>query len=239
MLRSVATKLPAWNAKVFKIMAVYTTLNKLNFDVQRNSINGICWCPENGINAIQLVLDEGAVQSGTDAKPIFTQCDTTRTPPTYNITDKYTSAFQTIVDAYGVARYQEVNPAPFTIITFPFLFAVMFGDFGHGLIMSLFAFYLVKNESSLESWKAGGEIWDTMFAGRYIILLMGLFSIYTGTIYNDCFSKSMSLFGGSKWILPDPSTIHDDRFVVSHMITDCNSEAAATNGCFKGAYVNL
>ena len=32
---------------------------------------------------------------------------------------------------YGVPRYKEANPMIFTIVTFPFLFGVMFGDVGH------------------------------------------------------------------------------------------------------------
>jgi V-type H+-transporting ATPase subunit a len=53
------------------------------------------------------------------------------------------------VDAYGVAHYRELNPTPYTIITFPFLFAVMFGDLGHGFLVTVIAALLVWKEKSL------------------------------------------------------------------------------------------
>lgn len=55
------------------------------------------------------------------------------------------------LNMYRVGRYQEANPGCFTIITFPFLFAVMFGDWGHGICLLLGALYLVLNEKKLGS----------------------------------------------------------------------------------------
>ena len=59
---------------------------------------------------------------------IVNAIDTDEKPPTYFKLNKFTASFQAIVDGYGVPRYGEINPAAFTIITYPFLFGVMFGD---------------------------------------------------------------------------------------------------------------
>lgn len=118
-------------------------------------------------------------------------------PPTYFDTDKVTSAFQSIVDAYGVANYKEANPALFSIVTFPFLFAVMFGDFGHGILMLLAALYMVLYENRLKKTAQENEIFGMMYGGRYIILLMSVFSIYVGALYNECMALPMTLFGPS------------------------------------------
>ena len=67
---------------------------------------------------------------------------------------------------YSVAKYQEANPGVFTIVTFPFLFAVMFGDWGHGICLLLATLYLIIQEKKLASQKLG-DIMEMMFGGRY------------------------------------------------------------------------
>ena len=49
-------------------------------------------------------------RSGSLVPSILNTMTTKRKPPTYNKVNKFTSGFQNIVDAFGVAAYREVNP---------------------------------------------------------------------------------------------------------------------------------
>ncbi|CAL1403314.1 unnamed protein product [Linum trigynum] len=203
-LVSIGLHLTKWINMVRMEKAVYDTLNMLNFDVTKKCLVGEGWCPIFAKPQIQEVLQRATYDSSSQVGIIFHVMEATESPPTYFRTNCFTNAYQEIVDAYGVARYQEANPAVYTIVTFPFLFAVMFGDWGHGICLLLGALFLIAREKKLGTQKLGSFM-EMLFGGRYVLLLMSLFSIYCGLIYNEFFSVPFHIFGGSAYRCRDDS----------------------------------
>eukprot|EP00656_Telonema_subtile_P027994 TRINITY_DN3022_c0_g1_i1.p1 TRINITY_DN3022_c0_g1~~TRINITY_DN3022_c0_g1_i1.p1 ORF type:complete len:567 (-),score=108.81 TRINITY_DN3022_c0_g1_i1:257-1957(-) len=124
----------------------------------------------------------------------------TGTPPTFIPTTKYTACLQGIVDKYGIARYQELNPGLFCMTFFPFLFGVMFGDILHGVMILMTALTMIGFEKRLS--KVDVEVFEMIFSARYAILLMGVCAIYMGFIYNDLAGIPLNL-GSSYTRLPE------------------------------------
>lgn len=204
-LTQISQALAAWMVLVTKEKAVYDTLNNFSYDRARRTLIAEGWAPTNDVGRIRATLQEVTNRAGLSVPSIINEIRTNKTPPTYLKTNKFTEAFQTIVNAYGTATYQEVNPALPVVVTFPFMFAVMFGDLGHAIIMLAAAIAMIYWEKPLK--KVSFELFAMLYYGRYIVLIMSIFSIFTGLIYNDIFSKSLTLFDSAwSWKVPDGYT---------------------------------
>lgn len=212
-LTQIGRSLAAWLIVIKKEKSVYQTLNRFSYDPARKTLVAEAWCPTAQLGLIKSTLQDVNDRAGLSVPTIVNQIKTSKTPPTYNKTNKFTLGFQTIIDAYGTAKYTEVNPGLPTIVTFPFLFAVMFGDFGHGAIMTLAAVAMIYFEKPLQRGKQD-ELFGMAFYGRYIMLMMGIFSMYTGLIYCDAFSKEIPLFK-SMWEWEFPDNYEPDKTTVT------------------------
>lgn len=197
ILKDLSYELPVWLKNIQIQKSVFAVMNMFTVDTN-GFLAGECWIPDNSEEDVRQALHDGFKASGTEVEPILNELWTNAPPPTLHRTNKFTSVFQSIVDSYGVGQYREVNPAPYTIVTFPFLFAVMFGDAAHGAILLLAGLFFIVKEKTINAKKIRDEIFNTFYGGRYIMLLMGIFSIYTGFLYNDAFAKSFNVFG-SAW----------------------------------------
>lgn len=196
-LSEIARNLNTWILKVRKEKAIYHTMNMFDYDAGKKCLIAEGWIPTKYLDDVNCALSNIKVGSGVLVPSIMTTIDTYETPPTFFETNKFTGPFQDVINAYGIPRYREINPTPFFIITISFMFGLMFGDVGHGICLLIFSLYMIIRERHLKDNMS--SLMEMPFNGRYIILLMSLFSIYAGLIYNEFLSTPIRLFK-SQWI---------------------------------------
>lgn len=174
LLISVANNLHKWSMQVCKIKAIYHAINQFDANAMRNFCIAEFWVPIINVGHVQSVLCGAAEAAAAKhsvpiAMPILNCMQTfDQPPPTHFVTNKFTKPFQMLIESYGVASYRELNPAPYAIVTIPFLFGIMFGDFGHGMLLTLFALWMIVWETSLAMQKnANNEVCANDFLNSF------------------------------------------------------------------------
>ncbi|OEH76132.1 vacuolar proton-translocating ATPase [Cyclospora cayetanensis] len=194
---------------VLAVQAVYTALNL--FALSDATLRADCWFQEAQEGTLRQTLAKVAAEKNTSAF-LLVHAESRIgdaegggggggssggfLPPTVFKTTCFMAPFQSLVDTYGIARYREANPAFFAAAIFPFLFGVMFGDVGHGLLLLVAAaalFVFKRKETAVSD-----EMVAMLLNARYMILLMALHSIFAGFMYNEIFSMGLNVFG-SRW----------------------------------------
>ena len=195
-------------------------LNLAKCNCGDNFIDGEIWVLQKNFEKLKHELnsrvDDDSIATFIDVK------DYGMERPTYIDVNEFTYPFQEIVNQYGIPNYHEINPGYFTIITFPFLFGIMFGDVGHGLILFFITLYLFnlanknrkkqgpinsdelpfindKNNNNSREINILDSPEDSMLKSfvqyRYFFLLCSIFGIFCGFMYNEFFAIPLNLFG--------------------------------------------
>jgi vacuolar-type H+-ATPase subunit I/STV1 len=216
LCRNLAEHVESWSWSVTQEKATYHTLNMFEMDIGAGMLRAEGWVIRAALPDVELAVKRAHTNRGDSMPSLVNRLPKKLwpTPPTHFHTNKYTAPFQELVDTYGVPRYREANPGLFTTITFPFMFAVMFGDIGHGAIILLFAMWLVWNEKKLGKQKLG-ELGGGLYYARYMLLLMGFCATYMGLVYNDFFSMPWNLFESRfEWACEGPDGPYEASLIV-------------------------
>jgi V/A-type H+/Na+-transporting ATPase subunit I len=89
---------------------------------------------------------------------------------------------QPIVLEQGIPSEHEVDPTPLVTFVFPIFFGMMFGDVGHGLILTLFMLLVrARSTGNMRKW-------------ANIFLVAGVSSIVFGVIFGEFFELSFQNF---------------------------------------------
>ena len=205
-----------------------------------NFIDGEVWVLKKNFEKLNKELnigdDEESIASFIDVK------DYGMDRPTYIDANDLTFPFQEIVNQYGIPNYHEINPGFFTVITFPFLFGIMFGDMGHGLILlfiTLYLFHLANkgkrnNRNIVNNDEIPGHNFeqnildskeDSMLKScvqfRYFFLICSIFAIFCGLMYNEFFSIPLDLFGTCYNKEKDGKYIQDKEVINEYKTKKC------------------
>ena len=235
----VKKKLQLYKIYFKKEKMIYLNLSKCNCG--DNFIDGEVWVLNKNFEKLNRELNKG---DDEDSMATFIDVkDYGMDRPTYISVSDLTYPFQEIVNQYGIPNYHEINPGFFTIITFPFLFGIMFGDMGHGLILfaiSLYLFYLAnkgkRNNNNIinNDEMPDNNIYeenilnskeDSMLKScvqfRYFFLICSIFAIFCGLMYNEFFSIPLDLFGTCYNSEKDGRYIQDKEIINKNQVKKC------------------
>jgi len=162
--------------------------NVLNMCEEGMALRVNVWYPASDETMIQDSLKE--LRSQGDGQGAFLNPDRgfKSMPPTYIKVNDYTEVFQDVVDTYGIPRYQEANPGLLTVVTFPFIFGMMYGDVFHGSMLLLTGIWLVFNAHKFKHSQ------PTIYSARYLVFSLGFFATFSGFLYNDFASIGLPIF---------------------------------------------
>ncbi|KAI5187850.1 V-type H+-transporting ATPase subunit a [Nematocida homosporus] len=179
-MKTIAREVSAWKYYVIREIEIEAAREKLETNKENSYLTGQGFILKRDEERFGRTIKKICEVHGDVAAEIV-PIPKEMTKPTHFESNRITQTFQDLTNVYGIPAYKEINPTIFSVATFPFIFGCMFGDIGHGLILIAIALYMIRKEKVLNVPKS----LEIIFAGRYLIALMGVWAVYFGFLYGD------------------------------------------------------
>ena len=204
-LAAVAPEIRLWKQRLALEELLCSELNKSAPGPSNNLLVLEGWCPQKHKFLVNKLMFNLSAEGGTKEPWVVNELANRQQQPSYFPTNKVTAAYQSIVNAYSPPRPDEVNPAALSLVIFPFLAGLMFSDVFHGFLLFVAALALCLYERKLRHWEEN-EIMVYVYSGRYLLLFMGVGSLFAGLLFNEFSGMRLSLFPRS--FGPDTSGVY-------------------------------
>lgn len=135
--------------------------------------------------------------------------------PSHVKNSKFMKPLRGLVTAYGTPGHNEIDPFPFVKILFPMLFAIMFADVMHGLILTLIGFWALNKRKKMAEPPSGLSAY--LYNGAELLILMGIWSFFMGFAFNSFFGDETIL-----WSVPILRAIFEPFWNIMFTVDDHN-----------------
>lgn len=166
-----------------KLISIYNLSNIKNavYEVKKdvfifgNSFFCVGWVPEKSLKSVTEKLKSFSSVTLTTAKP---EDVPEHEPPVRLKNNKLTRPYEYYVEMYGLPKYHDMDITFFVAVVYTFVFGVMFGDVGQGLVLAIGGFL---------AWKLKG------IALGKIVVPCGIASMVCGFIFGSVFGFEHAL----------------------------------------------
>ncbi len=155
--------LKEYYSEIFVLKHVYDFMRKIGHTQEFVVLKG--WVTPKGLKMLRNLEESGDILLFEDVKMKGPAPTLLRNP-------KFIRPFEMLTKMYGIPRSDEIDPTPIISFLFLFFYGMMFGDVGHGLVISLLAYLLFRKTKS--------DLW-------YIMSLAGISSAIFGFLYGSVF----------------------------------------------------
>ncbi len=134
----------------------------------------------------------------------------TKSPPTLVRAPGWAMPLQSIINNFGIPSYNELNPLPFMIISYPLIYGLMFGDLGQGPLFIIvgFLFLRLKRKGGKIP---GGDIGQLIVGSAELIIMLGIGITIFGFVFGDFFGfETAKIFGLQPLFSPTEGALTGD-----------------------------